>query len=93
MWKFEDDLVIQHANVMNKWDLKYCLWNPDTSNAIRLLAMGWYGPEYDFISIMHPKGFPQSMMIDYNNIIGNGSTALYYSPHKKPYYLYAWPSM
>lgn len=87
MFRFEDDFVINHVNVLNKWDLVYVLFNPITSFAVKTFFQQMFGQENDYIPIMHPRSFPTIMFMDYKNLLGFGNTALYMSSPKKHYYL------
>jgi hypothetical protein len=42
--------------------------------------MNFYGREaFDFIPLMHPRGYRQNMFMDYLNRYGRGPTSLYLS--------------
>ena len=87
MFRFEDDLVVNHVNVLNKWDLTYVLFNPITSFAVKTFFQQMFGQENDYIPLMHPRGFPQIFFMDYKNLLGHGNTAMYVSSPKKHYYM------
>ena len=46
------------------------------------------GLEYDYLPLIHPKGYPQSIIMDYKNSLGKGSTALYWTCPRRQYFLY-----
>lgn len=58
IFKFDDEFVLNHVNVLNKWDLIYILFNPQSSIAVRMFFQQMFGAENDYIPIMHPKRFP-----------------------------------
>lgn len=43
MFRFEDELVINHVNVLNKWDLVYVLFNPVTAFAVKIFFQQMFG--------------------------------------------------
>ena len=46
------------------------------------------GASYNYLPIVHPKGMPQSIMMDYKNIFGRGPSCLYITGYCPIYYVY-----
>lgn len=85
MFRFEEEFVFQNVNVLN-WDLSYCLFQPVIVFAVRIFLQNMMGSDYDYLPLIHPKGYPQSMLMDYKNTLGQGHTALYWTSPRRQYY-------
>ena len=87
MFNFEQELLVHRFEVLT-WELNYCLFQPIMSFGCRIFLQQMVGPEYDVLPLMHPIGYPQSMLMDIKNMYGNGNTALYLSSPQRQYYQY-----
>ena len=75
MFRFDKEFMIQQVTV-EQWELKYVIFQPISASACRRFLQNYLGEQYDYIPIMHPVRFPQSMFQDYKNIFGKGHRAL-----------------
>ena len=87
MFNFEQELLVHRFEVLT-WELNYCLFQPIMSFGCRIFLQQMIGPEFDVLPLMHPIGYPQSMLMDIKNMFGCGNTALYLSSPQRQYYQY-----
>ena len=86
MFRFEHDLILQQITV-DEWELRYILFHPLSASCIRKFVQNFNGPDHDWLHIVHPMRYPQSMFMDYKNIMGQGVNTLFLSSPQKHYLL------
>lgn len=79
LFRFDHEFQFMSTQI-DHWNLDYILFQPISSECLRLYIMNMLGREsFDFIPLIHPRGYRQNMFMDYLNRYGKGHTAIYLS--------------
>ena len=78
LWEFNDEFPLFRTQI-TQYEVRFLIHSPMTAMLIRNFLVSHFGDIYDYVSIVHPRGFRQVLMTDYQNHIGKGHTAMFLS--------------
>ena len=81
----ESENIGSQINI-EKWHERKILFQPHLSSCIKLYLQSSVGDVVDFLPLIHPFGYPKSLILDYKNHLGNGKSALYLQSASNQYF-------